>query len=452
MTVFVSRNPRNGCQIAWRASWQAHEIESALVRSTAAARAWAGTDMATRQTALRSLAAAIRTGASTLVTQIEVEVGKLHHEALDEVTRCAKWCDFLADHAMGWLADERNTTGIVARQAHGVVLAITPWNYPLWQILRPVAAALAAGNAVLVKPSESVSATASLFEVIARDVLPPHLVQCLWTDELDTRRAIAHPAVDMVVCTGSETTGRQIATLAAHHLKPAVLELGGNNAFIILDDADIDAAARAAADSRCLNVGQACTAAKRLIVHRTVYDRFCDALLNHLGHYRCGETLAPLARESVRDRLDLQVRVSRQQGARCLLGGAIPARPGFFYPPTVLDQVAADMPVVEEEVFGPVLTLDGVGDDHAAITLANSVRQALACSVWSADRDRAAHMASQLRAGMRCINQRPTSRFELPFAGVGASGYGSTLGRDGLLAFTRPVAYLSLPASTGALA
>ncbi|MFC4159036.1 aldehyde dehydrogenase family protein [Chitinimonas lacunae] len=442
MDGFVSRDPRSGAIFAERPCWQAAEADHALANADTAARRWAALPMVQRSKALYRLADALEMAQPTLAQSCRREMGKLASEAEDEIQRSAKWCRFLAERAPTWLADEHNLTGRIQRRPLGVVMAVTPWNYPVWQICRPLAAALAAGNSVVIKPANNVAQTSALMESICRDTLPAGLVQCLWLDELGTRRTLAQPGVAMLVCTGSEITGRQLGSLAGHHLKPAVLELGGNNAFVVLDDADIEAAALAAAESRCLNAGQACTAAKRFIVLRQVADRFIEALIAAMAHYRCGDTLAPLARADLRSRLALQVDRSLEAGARCLIGGQPAGGRGDFYPATVLQDVRPGMPAFDEELFGPVAAISIAADEDEALWLANAVRQHLAASIWSGDSERASKLAGQLRAGMICFNRRPGSRFELPFAGSGASGYGSTLGRDGLLAFTQPVGWL----------
>lgn len=440
---FVSRDPRDGQVFAERPSWQRHDTRQALTAATQAAARWASSTLAQRAALLRALGEALLLASPALADSIQREMGKQYVEAEDEVLRAAKWCQFLAEQGPAWLAPEPGAHGQIWRRPLGVVLAVTPWNYPVWQIFRPLAAALLAGNAVLIKPAPNVAQTSALVEMICRELLPAGLMQCLWTDEVGTREALADPAVSMLVCTGSEITGRQLGALAAHHLKPAVLELGGNNAFIVLADADIEAAAEAAAQSRCLNAGQACTAAKRFIVVEAVANAFRHALRKALAHYQCGSTLAPLARADLRDKLARQVSLSVEQGARCLLGGQQAGGRGYYFPATLLEQVAPGMPAFDEELFGPVACLSVVADSAAAIALANASSQQLAASLWTRDTAQAAPLAAQLQAGMLCLNSRPTSRFALPFAGSQASGFGSTLGRDGLLAFTRPVAWLA---------
>ncbi|GLR14942.1 succinate dehydrogenase [Chitinimonas prasina] len=439
---FVSCDPRTGEIFGERPHWSMGQLQDALALATAASRRWMHTDATQRSERLLALAEALERALPSLACSISREMGKGLLEAEDEVLRAAKWCRFMAQQAAVWLANEHNDTGQILRRPLGVVLAVTPWNYPVWQMLRPLAAALAAGNAVLIKPACNVAQTSALVETLCRDVLPAGLMQCLWVDELGTHAALASPTVAMLVCTGSENTGRQLGALAGHHLKPAVLELGGNNAFIVLDDADIDAAAGAAAESRCVNAGQACTAAKRFIVQQAVAAAFTSALVEAMASYRCGAALAPLARADLRHKLGLQVDASLANGARCLLGGQAASGRGYYYPATVLADTRPGMPAFDEELFGPVAAISVVESATVAVQLANAARQQLAASIWSADAPRAQYLAGQLKAGMVCFNRRPSSRFELPFSGSEASGYGSTLGRDGLLTFTRPVGWM----------
>lgn len=442
MTGFVSCDPNSNTVFARRDFWSADKLSSAVDRSAAAARCWASRPIIERCAIVAQLGEALLSNKEMFALSIRQEMGKLFSEALDEVERAAKWCQFLAVHAPTWLAVQRNDTGDILRMARGVILAVTPWNYPVWQLFRPLAAALVAGNALLLKPATNVAQTSSLVESLCRDVLPDDLVQCLWVDELGTRAALAHPAVSMLVCTASEATGRQLGSHAGHHLKPAVLELGGNNAFIVLEDADIDSAAKAAALSRCLNAGQACTAAKRFIVHQAVSESFREQLIREMAKYRCGTNLAPLARADLCRRLVLQVNISLKYGAELLLGGSPLAGEGNDFPATVLSQVTKGMPAFDEELFGPVAAICVVQNDTEAIHVANAARQQLVASIWSRDKHRAAPLAATLRVGMICFNTRPCSRFELPFEGNLTSGFGSTMGREGLLAFTRPVALL----------
>lgn len=440
--VFQSRDPSNGVLFATRETWQSEELACTLAHAAQAASRWAQTSQQQRSSHLLAVSQALRRASAALADSLCREMGKLRSEAEDEILRAGKWCEFMAAQAGPWLADEQNATGIIKRQPLGVVLAVTPWNYPIWQIIRPLAAALMAGNALVVKPAPNVAQTSTLFEHLCRDILPAGLVQCLWLDDAGTAQTLAHPLVSMLVCTGGENTGRRLGALAGQHLKPAVLELGGNNAFIVLDDADPVAAAEAAAQSRCLNAGQACTAAKRFIVHADIARPFTQALQEALRHYQCRRNLAPLARQGIRDRLASQVRSSLDMGANCLLGGAADGGDGYYYPATLLSAVQPGMPAFDEEMFGPVAAISIARNDAEALRLANGVRQHLAASIWSRDRRRAEQLAKQLRVGMVCFNSRTSSRFELPFAGSGASGYGSTLGRDGLLTFTRPVGWL----------
>lgn len=375
-------------------------LSQALSRAAAAAQAQARTTLAERAEQLARLADAIDEARTALVDIVSREMGKLPAEADDEIVRSAKWCRFIAQQAPAWLSNEQNGAGRLLRKSLGVILAVTPWNYPVWQLLRPLAAALTAGNAVVLKPAPNVPQTSALVETLCRDVLPAGLMQCLWVDELGTRQALGHPDVAMLVCTGSESTGRQLGMLAAHHLKPAVLELGGNNPFIVLDDAEVEAAAQSAAQSRCLNAGQACTAAKRFIVTEGVAARFEAALIDALSRYRCGDNLAPLARADLRNRLAQQVHLSIEQGARPIMGGEPASGRGNYYPPTLLRRALPGTPAFDDELFGPVAVLCTARDDADALQLANAVRQRLTASIWSADRERAEQLANGLQAGM----------------------------------------------------
>ncbi|MBV1776210.1 aldehyde dehydrogenase family protein [Burkholderiaceae bacterium DAT-1] len=435
---FVSIDPVTGEQFAERASMTPSEWQSQLVSLERTAKQWRSVAIQVRLAGLLRLAALLRENKAALSDLCTREMGKLPTEADDEIERSANWCEFMAKRVPGWLADEVNPTGTIKRVPHGVVLAITPWNYPVWQIFRPLAAAVATGNVVALKPAPNVAVVSAAVEALVAEAFPMPVMRCLWVDTADVKDVIAHPDVHMVVLTGSEAAGRAVGAAAGAALKPCVLELGGNNPFILLEDADIEAAAQAAAESRCLNAGQACTAAKRFFVHERVHDAFKAALIRAFRTWQPGVNLAPLARSDIHVRLTQQVEQSIAMGASLIELGSRKTQ-GLYFAPTLLTHVSPGMPVFDEECFGPVAALIPFADIDEAIALANQVPQRLAAAIWSRDEDRAQSIGLALGTGVVCVNRRPTSRFELPFAGAGTSGMGSTLGQDGCLAFTRPV-------------
>jgi succinate-semialdehyde dehydrogenase/glutarate-semialdehyde dehydrogenase len=324
-----------------------------------------------------------------------------------------------------------------------VVLAIMPWNFPYWQVFRFIAPHLMAGNAGLLKHAANVSGCALAIERVLADAgFPPDLLRVLLVDTEEVARVIGDPRVAAVTLTGSERAGRSVAESAGRALKPAVLELGGSDAFVVLADADVERAAQVAAQARTINNGQSCICAKRFIVERPVRARFEELLIAALKALRTGDPLAPgtnlgpLARRDLRDTLHRQVTESVAQGARLLLGGTIPDGPGAFYPPTVLTDVRPEHVVAREETFGPVAAILPVDDAAQAIAVANDSRYGLGASLWTKDAATAARWIPQLEAGSVFVNGLVKSDPRLPFGGVKASGFGRELSEEGIRAFT----------------
>jgi succinate-semialdehyde dehydrogenase/glutarate-semialdehyde dehydrogenase len=328
----------------------------------------------------------------------------------------------------------------------GVLFAIMPWNFPYWQVVRALAPAVTAGNAVVLKHAPSTTGCGLLLADVAADAgLPAGVFSVLVagfdrTPEL-SERVITDDRVAAVTLTGSTGAGRAVAAIAGRALKKTVLELGGSDPFIVLADADLDAAAAWAARSRFQNAGQSCIAAKRIIVEDQVADEFTERLLGHVAQLRIGDpteegvTVGPLARRDLRDAVVRQVRESVEQGARVLAGGRAPDRPGFYYEPTVLDQVSAAMPVLGEEVFGPAVPLIRAVDADDAVRLANNTRFGLGSNVWTSDLARGEEIAVRLDAGHTAVNGMTASDARLPFGGVKDSGYGRELSSHGIHEF-----------------
>jgi succinate-semialdehyde dehydrogenase / glutarate-semialdehyde dehydrogenase len=322
------------------------------------------------------------------------------------------------------------------------VLAIMPWNFPFWQVFRFAAPALAAGNAGVLKHAPNVSRCALEIEQVFRDAgFPDGLFRAVFLSNERAAQVIADPRVRAVTLTGSDRAGRQVAAQAGRHLKKAVLELGGSDPFIVLDDADVDAAARVGAEARLLNSGQSCIAAKRFIVVEPVAERFLERFTAELGRRKMGDPLdpgtelGPQARTDLRANLHRQVVASVERGARLLLGGTLPSGPGAFYPATVLVGVEPGMPAFDEETFGPVAAVIRVADEPAAIRAANASAYGLGASIWTRDRARGERIAQDLEVGSAFVNGLVKSDPRLPFGGVKRSGYGRELSEFGLREF-----------------
>jgi len=322
------------------------------------------------------------------------------------------------------------------------VLAIMPWNFPFWQVFRFAVPALAAGNACVLKHAPNVPRCAVEIERLWKDAgLPEGLFQSVLLQNEGAARVIVDPRVRAVTLTGSDRAGSVVGEQAAHHLKKTVLELGGSDPFIVLEDAVVSRAATVAAEARLQNSGQSCIAAKRFIVVERVADEFLELFTEAMRAYRMGDPLdagtqiGPQARRDLRDNLQRQVESSVQRGARIVLGGRVPDGPGAFYPPTVLDAVQPGSPAFDEETFGPVAAVIRVRDEVEAIRIANASAYGLGASVWTADPARGERLARDIDVGSVFVNGLVKSDPRLPFGGVKRSGYGRELSEYGLREF-----------------
>ena len=421
-----------------------------LERARDAAAAWRLTPPGRRAEAVRRLAAGLRERRDDLALLATREMGKPIAESVAEVDKCAWACEWFAEHGPAMLEPEAvDTEAVRTRVVYvplGVVFAIMPWNFPYWQVVRALAPALAAGNVIVLKHAPSTTGCALLLaEVAAASGLPEGVLSVLVVAAERTaevsEQVISDDRVAAVTLTGSTGAGRAVAALAGRSLKKTVLELGGSDPFIVLADADIDAAAAWAVRSRFQNSGQSCIATKRIVVVEEVADAFTERVLAGVAGLRLGDptepdvTVGPLARGDLRDALARQVRDSVARGARVLTGGRAPDRPGFFYEPTVVDRVTDEMPVLREEVFGPAVPLlraTGVDD---AVRLANQSRYGLGGNVWTSDLELGTELAVRLEVGHTAVNGMTASDPRLPFGGVKDSGYGRELSRHGLLEF-----------------
>ena len=379
------------------------------------------------------------------------EMGKAIGQAEAEIDKCALNCRFYADNAERFLADTAVETeavaSYVAYQPLGVVLAIMPWNFPFWQVIRFAAPALMAGNAALLKHSPNVTGCALAIEEVFREAgYPDGLFRTLVIAEPDVPAAtgalIEHPQVAAVTLTGSERAGVAVGTAAGRALKRSVLELGGSDPFVVLADADVAGAARVAARARFLNTGQSCIAAKRFVVEEPVADEFERLFVEAVRDLRVGDPadpstdVGPMARPDLMDALERQVSASVEAGARVLQGGERIAGTGYFFAPTVLADVTADMPVFAEETFGPVAALIRARDEDDAVRLANETPFGLGASVWTSDVERGQRVGRQIRSGALFVNSMVASDPRLPFGGTKRSGYGRELAAEGIREFT----------------
>jgi succinate-semialdehyde dehydrogenase/glutarate-semialdehyde dehydrogenase len=438
-------DPRTGEVVAHHEEHGAADVERALAAAACAFPGWRATPLRDRAAVLTKTAQLLRERVATYAELVTTEVGKPIRESRAEVEKCAWACDYYAENAETFLApqviESDGSKSYVRHDPLGVILAVMPWNFPFWQVFRFAAPTLAAGNVALLKHAESTPGCALACEEVLRDAgLRAGGFATLLVGHQLAGAVLRDDRVAGVSLTGSERAGRSIAALAGEHLKPSLLELGGSDPFVVLADADLEAAAKGAVKGRFINGGQSCIAAKRFIVVDAVYDDFVAALLREIDALVVGDPfdeatdVGPLARADLRDGVHRQVVASVELGARCLRGGAIPDGPGFYYPPTVLADVTPAAPALREEVFGPVVALVRAADTDEAIALANDTTFGLGASLWSRALD-AHELAARVEAGHVALNGIVKSDPRLPFGGVKRSGYGRELSRDGILAF-----------------
>jgi succinate-semialdehyde dehydrogenase/glutarate-semialdehyde dehydrogenase len=442
-----SIDPSTGNVLARFAVHTPDEIEGAIAGADAAQRDWRHATFDERGTAMRRLATHLGERREDYARLITTEMGKPISESLAEIDKCAGACVFYAEQAARFLGDEVVSTNasrsLVAYEPIGIVLAIMPWNYPFWQVLRFAAPALMAGNGALLKHASNVSQCALAIEAAFEAAgFPRSLFRTLLLPGAAVEPVVRDRRVRAVTLTGSSETGSRVAAIAGAALKKTVLELGGSDPYIVLADADVPAAATTAARARNQNTGQSCIAAKRFLVADPIADEFEERFAKAVAALRVGDPLdpatqvGPLARADLRETLERQVDESVRQGARVLVGGKRRSGPGFYYEPTVLVGVRDGMPVLAEETFGPVAAVRRVADAEEAVSIANASDYGLGASIWTGDAARGEALARTIESGAVFVNGMVASDPRLPFGGVKRSGYGRELGPFGIREFT----------------
>lgn len=444
---FTGINPASGEKLKTYSGWSAARVQQALAAGADAARAWSTRPVSERSSLMRAAGEALLKHRDEYARLMSREMGKLIGEARAEIEKCARCCDYYAEHGASLLADEPAASdagkSYVAYQPLGTVLAIMPWNFPFWQAIRAAAPALTAGNAMLLKHADNVPSCGLALEEVFREAgFPAGVFQTLMIGVPEIEAVIKDARVAAVTLTGSERAGRAVGKEAGEVLKKCVLELGGSDAFVVLEDADLARAAEVGVKSRFQNAGQSCIAAKRFIVVERIAEAFTNEFKTRAQVLTCGDpldektTLAPMARLDLRDKLHEQVKDAVQHGARVLLGGAPQPGKGAFYPPTILDGVRPGMRAWSEEMFGPVASIIRVHDEAEALEVANSSSYGLGGSVWTRDLKRGEAFARRLQSGSAFVNGMVKSDPRLPFGGVKNSGYGRELSRHGIHEFT----------------
>ena len=440
-------NPATGEKINTYLEMTPDEVESRICRAHQTFVDWKTRTFSERAELMKEAAGVLRDKAGEFARLMALEMGKPVRDGRPEIEKCAWACDYYAERAEAILSPEIIATdaakSYVTFQPLGVVLAVMPWNYPFWQVFRFAVPALMAGNAGVLKHSANVPGCALAIEDVFRQAgFPENIFQTLMIGGERVEKVIENPLVKAVTLTGSKPAGQAVAATAGRLLKKSVLELGGSDPYIVLEDADLDAAAAACAASRLLNSGQSCIAAKRFVVVEAVRQSFETLLVDQMRARKMGDPLVesveigPQARFDLRDDLHRQVRQSVEKGARCLLGGKLPDGPGAFYPPTVLTDVHKGMPAYDEETFGPVAAVIGVKDEKEAIRVANDTVFGLGAAVFTRDIARGERIAATaLDAGSCFVNAFVKSDPRLPFGGIKESGYGRELSHYGIKEF-----------------
>ena len=447
MAPISTTDPSTGTTLESFESFTAFRLEATLERARTAFHDWRSSSSDERATKLRAAAQILRRRKTELADIATREMGKPIVEAEAEVDKCAKACDFYAEHAPGFLADEtvrsNATESYVAFRPLGPVLAVMPWNYPFWQVFRFAAPALMAGNVGVLKHASNVTRTSLEIERVLREAgFPEGTFASVIVPGKDVEKMIDDPRIAAVTLTGSEQTGISVAGAAGRNLKKTVLELGGSDAFIVLADADLDAAAKMAVKSRFQNSGQSCIAAKRFIVEDAVYEAFSERFTAETKKLVIGDprerttTMGPMARHDLRDTLAGLIEETVRRGGRLALGGHEAKRDGFYFEPTVVLDVTPGMPMFDEETFGPAAAIIRAKNADDAVKLANDSRYGLGGNLWTRDLDRAKTIAARLESGGVFINGMTASDPRLPFGGVKHSGYGRELSWFGIREFT----------------
>jgi len=440
---FKSINPYNNKEIASYTSQTDAEVETLLQKSQTAFEKWRKVPLKERARLMQNAAKILRDNAAVYAKTITLEMGKPIKESVGEVNKCAWVCDYYAENAAEFLKDEIIKTdasqSFVTHDPMGAILAIMPWNFPFWQVFRFAAPTLMAGNVGLLKHAPNVFGSAKHIEdIFTKAGFPKEVFQNLIVHHDTTEAIIAHDTVKAVTLTGSERAGAAVAELSGKYIKKSLLELGGNNAFIVWEDADIDAAVKTALVARMLNCGQSCIAAKRFILLEGIYEEFVNKFTAEVQKLKSGDPLeettqvGPLARKDLADQLQSQVQRSIEKGATLLLGGN---QDGAYHEPTVLGNVEPGMSAFDEETFGPLAAMIKVKTIEEGFDLSEQSKYGLGVTVCTKNIEKALSYSYRVSDGAYFINELVKSDPRLPFGGTKKSGYGRELAKDGMMEF-----------------
>jgi succinate-semialdehyde dehydrogenase/glutarate-semialdehyde dehydrogenase len=442
-----SINPTDGTLIKSYNEFSKKQLNAKIQQTHLAWKTWKETSLKERANLLKKLSKSLLKNKEVSAKLMALEMGKPLKQGLAEIEKCAHVCDFYAENTGSFLQDQIVQTeaskSFVSFQPLGPILAVMPWNFPFWQVFRFLAPALMAGNAALLKHASNVSGCALQIENIIKEAgFPDHLFQTLLISGKKVNLLIENPLIKAVTLTGSFNAGAKVAAKASSLIKKTVLELGGSDPYIILADANLELAAETCVNSRLINSGQSCIAAKRFIVVKDVANAFTKLFLEKMqfkiagNPFESASDIGPMARADLRDELHLQVKKSIKKGAKCILGGNIPEGNHAFYPPTILINVKKGMPAYDEELFGPVASIIEAKNEKHAIQLANDSTFGLGAAVFTADKKKGELIATKLLdAGSCFVNSMVKSDPRLPFGGIKQSGYGRELGLFGIQEF-----------------
>ena len=444
--AIASINPATGERLRTFDALTSDQIEDTVARAAAARSRWAHAPLAERTAVVARAGAILESEKVAFGRLMTTEMGKTLTSAIEEAAKCALGCRYYAEHAQAFLdaepVDVSGERAYIAFQPLGIVLAIMPWNFPFWQVIRFAAPALCAGNVGLLKHASNVPQCAlALEDLFRRAGAPDGVFQTLLVGSDAVPALLADARIAAATLTGSEGAGIDVATQAGKHIKKTVLELGGSDAFIVMPSADLDRAARTAVKARTINNGQSCIAAKRFIVHERIAGEFTERFVRAMEALVVGDPMdehtdvGPLATATIREDLERQVAETVTAGGRVLIGGRRRAGPGFYFEPTVIVDPPRCSPAYSDELFGPVAALIRARDADDAIAIANDSRFGLGAAAWTADRDEAERFATQLEAGTVFINGMVASDPRFPFGGVKSSGYGRELSVFGMREF-----------------